>query len=360
MKRLVCRTSTHCLAVLSFIALCLSPAAAQGQARDARVISARAGGVNFVSGDVTFKADEKTGWQRLSATHNLDSGMRVRTGAGGLVEVLLNPGSYVRLGGGSELELTDASLDNLRLSLHTGRAVIEATGYDAGGLLIAVNTPQTQITIIRSGIYRVNVLGSGLTEVAVFKGRALVGRGGGTTVKDGRTARVGGDGTSEVAKLDKSNKDALDMWSKERAAVLAKVNDKLERRQVRTMLASYRLNDPFFTRGAGLWVYSASSSCYTFLPFYYGYASPYGRWYDTSLGWGGPCWGCGTRYGTRPVPGGVASPFPSSGGGGGAASAPPSRPFPSDNAAPVMRERPVMEHPRGQSMETARPVRRDQ
>src|SRR5690348_3512721 len=46
--------------------------------------------------------------------------------------------------------------------------------------------------------------------------------------------------------------------------------------------SSYRDWDPF-GRQNGLWFYNSLSRCYTFLPFYYGWGSPYGNSYTTSV-----------------------------------------------------------------------------
>src|SRR5438045_3102226 len=194
----------------------LAAVSARAQSRDVHFISARAGVVNYVSGDVkTRRADEK-GWQRLTSRDDLQTGDAVRTGADGRVEVLLNPGSYFRAGEAAEFELVDASLDNLRLRLTRGSAVVEAVGYDRLGLDIAIATPQAHVHIIRSGIYRFRVTPEGLTEVAVYKGRVLVGDGevAGIT-KSGHVVRIGAGGV-EVAKLDKNDRDALDQWSRDR------------------------------------------------------------------------------------------------------------------------------------------------
>jgi hypothetical protein len=40
---------------------------------------------------------------------------------------------------------------------------------------------------------------------------------------------------------------------------------------------------PFSSRGLGVWFFNARSGCYTFLPFYYGWGSPYGSSYSTSI-----------------------------------------------------------------------------
>src|SRR5215470_2972655 len=46
--------------------------------------------------------------------------------------------------------------------------------------------------------------------------------------------------------------------------------------------ASFRDLDPF-ARPNGLWFYNSLSRCYTFLPFYYGWGSPYGNSYSTAI-----------------------------------------------------------------------------
>src|SRR5687767_2574991 len=96
---------------------------------DARVISARAGRVNFVSGDVRLRRADALETRLLTAEDELKSGDTVITGAAGRVEILLNPGSYFRAGGGTEFTLAEADLDDLRVELVRGSAVVEATGY---------------------------------------------------------------------------------------------------------------------------------------------------------------------------------------------------------------------------------------
>jgi CBS domain-containing protein len=254
---------------------------AQAQNREEHFVSARAGGVNVVSGEVTFRRAGRDAWQQLATTDELKSGDLVRTGADGRAEILLNPGSYLRLGENSEFELTDAALDTLRLKLVRGAALVEAAGFDDADFRIALDTPQTHVALIRSGIYRVNVA-AGTTEVFVRKGRALVGRDQ-ELVKEGMSARVAAAGNAEVAKFDKKEKDALDVWGKERAEEIARVTRKLQLKQINTALArtpwdSFYSSDNLF----GLWFFSPRGNCYSFLPFYF-WTSPYGYSYDLEL-----------------------------------------------------------------------------
>ncbi|HEV3469271.1 MAG TPA: FecR family protein, partial [Pyrinomonadaceae bacterium] len=270
------KTSLRGLLALAFAALCAAGAAAQG--RDARVISARAGGVNFRAGQVEYNREGGAAWRALSDEDELQSGDAVRTGAGGRVELLLNPGSYLRAGEGAQFELADASLEDLRLKLVRGSAVIEATGYGETDLSILVEMPQARVRIVRSGIYRFNVLPEGVAEVGVQKGRIAVGAGE-LLVKGGHMVRVGGSGQPEVAeaKFRKEDRDALDLWSRERGKELAKMNEKVSSRQVAA--AFDRFDSPFFPRLYGVWYFNPRARCYTFLPFYSSWGSPYGHSY---------------------------------------------------------------------------------
>lgn len=311
----------------ALVAACVG-AGARAQNREEHFISARAGGINFVSGDVTARSAGEKEWRRLSVKDNLRSGDAVR--AVGRVEALLNPGSYLRAGDGAEFELTSASLEDLQLTLRRGGIVVEATGYDGLDLSIVVVTPQARVLIVRGGLYRLNVLPSGVTEVAVQHGRAFVGGSPETLVKGGKVARVGAGGV-EVVKFDKNNRDMLDLWSRERGHELAKANEKLANRNTNALLARTSFDTMFSAQNSsGFWLWSAGSGCYTFLPLYAGYRSPYGFWYGSSYNpFGYQCNSCGSPYyrpngnGNPNAPPTVTyNPGSTYPGGGGAAPAP--------------------------------------
>ncbi|HEX8558600.1 MAG TPA: FecR family protein [Pyrinomonadaceae bacterium] len=313
------------LLALLLVSAAPSPAAAAPASgeRDQRVISARAGGVNYVSGDVKLRRAGDEAWRALTTEDELKSGDTVRTGAGGRVEVLLNPGSYFRAGSGAEFALIETSLDELRVELARGGAVIEAMGYGDSDLSITVATPRAVVRVIRTGVYRVNALADGGAEAAVFEGRLMVGE---TVVKGGQLARAGAVGGVEVTKFDrKKSRDELDIWSRDRGKELARANEKLQRRAVNALLARSVFDDFYGRYGSrsGFWFYDDRALCYTFLPFGSYGRSPYGFWYGTGIvyypqrQW--PTTGGGGNPGYRPTPG-------TGGGGGGATVGGGSRP----------------------------------
>ena len=265
---------------------------AQGQDREQYVISAKAGGVNSLSGDVLLKRRGQAEWRSVTDQDDVDSGDAVRTGGNGRLEMLLNPGSYLRLAENTEFELTNASLDMLQVKLLKGNAIVEVAGADEARTLIEVRTPQTKTAIDRKGLYRIDVGSNDATEVFVRKGRAMIGEGfSANEVKDGKMIKVG-DGNSVVTKFDKKQQDAFDLWSEQRAETLVAANRRLSNNAIARSFANYGSAGFGWRRGyssSGLWIYDPLFRGRTFFPFYAGWSSPYGHGY--SHGFGFPWYG---------------------------------------------------------------------
>ena len=311
--------------------LACSVAGFSQQTRDKFVISAKAGGINAITGGATVTSrGGDSGWQQLMITDDLNSGDRVRTDADGRVEILLNPGSYLRLGGNSEVELLDNSLANLEVKLLRGTVIVEATGADGLELNIGISTPHARLAIVRQGLYRLNVVPQDATELIVRKGRVILGDTH-TKIKGGNKVVFSATNVI-VAKLtneEKKNKDDVEIWSKQRAQTLAQANRKITNRMLSSAFASYRdpFRDPFFpfdSRSLGLWFFNPRVGCYTFLPYYLGLGSPYGSPYMNAfyapyvpagsprpLGGQSPAAGGSNTGQTNPTSGGA----PSNGGG---------------------------------------------
>lgn len=262
---------------------------AQSSERDTRavnaagsiyLISAKAGGINFVSGKVAVaRKDAKSGY--LLKGDELEIGDKVSTGADGKVEILLNPGSYVRLGENTEFEFVTTSLEDLKVNIKRGSAIFEVIADD--DFRVSIATPKADFYAVKSGIYRVDVAQDGAGKIEVWSGRAEVSDGKTGLLKKGQSAIIGSDSSTAatVAKFDRDEKDSLELWSKERAKELAKINSRLDRSSLRTSLlgASTRwsIYDAF-----GLWIRDASHG-FCFLPFGYGWRSPYGYWFGRDL-----------------------------------------------------------------------------
>ncbi|HEY5401369.1 MAG TPA: FecR family protein [Pyrinomonadaceae bacterium] len=294
------------LSLFSGMVLLCSAMSIQAQNRDKFVISAKAGGINAVTGQAAMHTKGETDWQQLTVTDDLETGDRVRTATDGRVEILLNPGSYLRLGGDSEVELANNSLANLELRLIRGTAIVEAAGVEETQMLINISTPHARLAIDRQGLYRLNVVPDDATELIVRKGRVILGdshtkiKGGNKVVFSATTVSVA-KLTSEEKKLEKDV--AIERWSKARAETLAKANSRLNPRSLNSAFSS--VDSDFFLSGfgrSGYWLYNSRAGCYTFLPFSYGASSPYGQSYPTTV-YGGYAGGGGYYPGYRPTSG---------------------------------------------------------
>lgn len=245
------------------------------------VISAEAGGVSFIDGKVSVLRNVGRSGLLLKGD-TVKIGERVSTDADSKAEVLLNPGSYIRIGGNSSFEFEDTSLENLKINLLRGSAIFEVITSDDFTFL--VNTPKATFNVIKTGVYRVDVLADGSGKIEVWKGKALVGDDEDAEVKKGRTATVGTQDDLDVAKFDRGDRDSFEEWSRSRAKELAKANEKLERKTFRnTLISSFDMNMWSFYDTFGVWVFDPFYQTYCFMPFGYGWRSPYGFYFGRDI-----------------------------------------------------------------------------
>ncbi|MCD9189375.1 MAG: FecR domain-containing protein [Pyrinomonadaceae bacterium] len=241
-------------------------------AGDIYVVSAKAGGISFVEGKVSVeRKNGKSGL--LLKGDTLEIGDKVITAADGKAEILLNPGSYLRLGGNSEFSFIETELEKLKLGLTRGSGIFEV--YAADDFKVTVQTPKNNYYFIDSGVFRIDLFGEKET-LSVWKGLAQVGDSYVNVVKAGRRSLLTGS-DFEIVKFDRDESDALDKWSKMRSKELAQINKKLQKDLLRsTLLDTYRNQRWGFYESYGLWVFDPISGIYCFVPFGRGWRSPYG------------------------------------------------------------------------------------
>lgn len=278
-RRLLGIVGIFTLAILSVTFAYGQDRTLRAAAGDKWLISAEAGGVNHVEGTVgVVRANGTNG--RLLKGDSVEVGDRISSDANGKAEILLNPGSYLRLAGNSAFEFKTTSLENLQLKLDRGSALFEV--YATNDFRVVVTTPKSDVNLIESGVYRIDVLEDGTSRLEVWKGKAEVA---GMTVKGGKVA-VSAQGPVAVNKFDRDEKDEFELWSQDRSKDLAKATDQLRNREVRTALmrsflgGRWNMYDSF-----GLWIYDARFGRYCFLPFGYGWSSPYGYGLGSGIWW---------------------------------------------------------------------------
>ncbi|HSE98030.1 MAG TPA: FecR family protein, partial [Blastocatellia bacterium] len=189
----------------------------------------RGGMINAVEGEVMARIDRKD-WQKAYARIELRNGDRIKTGFNSRAELLLNPGSFLRLSENTEVVYTDTSATNLKLRLIKGEAIIEVAVNDMVGhldsahSLITVLTSKAEYAILPGGIYRFGIDAGGSEEVKVRKGRIVVN---GAIVREGKRAVIT-NGTPVIYDFDRDESDSFDEWSRARAKLLVQINKSMK------------------------------------------------------------------------------------------------------------------------------------
>lgn len=246
---------------------------------DKYVVSAKAGGVNLTEGTVTvIRADGTSGV--LIKGDWIEVGDVVSTGANSRAEILLNPGSFLRLGSNSAFSFKTIDLDDLTVDVSKGSAILEV--FASNDFEVKVNTPKAGFVLIQSGIYRVDIIDA-QGALTVLKGRAEVAGQTDAAIKSGRRA-VLTDGVASIAKFKSGDPDGLEAWSKSRSKELTKISTSLTANTLRpTLMRSFLGNGWNMYDSFGLWVFDPIRGFNCFLPFGSGWGSPYGYYYGYGI-----------------------------------------------------------------------------
>jgi hypothetical protein len=223
------------------------------QATTQFLVSTKAGLVNYVQGSATVKP----------AT-SVTPGQIVQTRQDGAVEILLNPGSYLRMGENSKVVLDEVELYDIAVRILEGSMVITANGFDKD-LPLQVASGNLRMEIIKDGIY---LFADG--KVVVVDGRI---RDGGNGLVYGKGYMISDDKGYRAQKV-KTFTTALELWSQKRDADIAQANLNVARslRQTPNLPISSFLDVWFWYPALGSFIYLPGR----------GYRSPYGYRYATA------------------------------------------------------------------------------
>lgn len=283
-----------------FTAICTINVYAQAN-NSQYVISAKAGGINFVFGEVTTRRKTATEALPASTLDTLENGDQIQTGPDGRAEILLNPGSYLRLGENSVIEFIDTSLDSLRIKLSSGVALIEVAGDDDEIAPVELTLAGSSVLFDKQGLYRVQYREPETATIRIQKGSL---RSGDEKIDDGKEIVLDHGSVAATAKFDKKEQDEFSQWSTSRAKTVAEANARLSKDTVSRLSSGFSGNS--FNRRrrfSGYWLYDPFFGSRTFLPFYSGWSSPYGHRYRRGFGfshsWFGSFRQPSTRINTR-------------------------------------------------------------
>jgi hypothetical protein len=137
----------------------------------------------------------------------------------GRAEVLLNPGSFLRVGDGSAVRLVSDSSTHPSYEVVSGASVLEIAELNRDASLTVLFRGVT-IMPSKPGLYRVD---TNLAVLRVLDGEAFV-QSGGRRARIGEGRRLALDGSWTISRFDPGRTDALDRWSRGRAEYLAMAN----------------------------------------------------------------------------------------------------------------------------------------
>ena len=144
----------------------LTAVAAQGS----QVVSARAGLVTRVEGEVRCHHHEREGGvEVLRVGERLHDDDIVFTDEAGRAQWTLNPDSYLTESPGSTVRIHDTSLERMSFGVERGEVVVSLRSLREG-ISLTIRTPPGPLTVHKAGLYRFRVTEDGGTVVEVVKG----------------------------------------------------------------------------------------------------------------------------------------------------------------------------------------------
>ena len=151
---------------------------------------------------------------------HLEAGEHLRTQEG-RVEVILAPGLILRMGENSEFEMVKAHLSDLRVRLISGSAILHVLS-NAHSDSLSVLSGDKVVKFQKLGVYRLDVPADKSLGLKVFGGQAVVSANGfeHKVKKKWSLELADPAGRPLLAKFDRSQKDSLDEWHRERATVM--------------------------------------------------------------------------------------------------------------------------------------------
>ncbi|MDD5543516.1 MAG: hypothetical protein PHX83_10115 [Acidobacteriia bacterium] len=235
-------------------------------------ISTRGGLVNTISGRADVHGARDLRWEKARQLLQLHDGDELRVAENSYVELLLNPGSYARLGGDSLVRMNNTGLMSLDLNLRRGSMEIEATNLKSVKR-IRVSLNNRDFYIVKDGIYRFDVDPSGASGARVFKGemQTMASNGHMKNLKKSAEADIEANGTVAFTKFDTHMMDSLSEWSAGRANQLARANARAMRSYMNnfSMYSPYYWPAGYFGMWGGGWFYDPFFGGYTFFPGYW-------------------------------------------------------------------------------------------
>lgn len=185
------------------------------------VISAHSGLIHFTDGSVFL--DDQPIQQQTGKFDQMNNGSELRT-QDGRAEVLLTPGTFIRVGPNSAIRMVSNQLDNTQVELLSGSAVVDQGADKLSNTSVTVLYNLDQVQIQAPGRYRID---SEPPQVKVETGKAEI-KSGDKSVQAAAGYVVPLDSKLTARKLlngsQPNSGDDLDRWDQSRDNTVAQNN----------------------------------------------------------------------------------------------------------------------------------------
>jgi len=229
------------------------------------VVSAQSGLINYIEGQVTLNGKDVVRTAGLYPQVRESGVLRTEEGR---VELLLNPGTFLRMGENGSLKMITTRLIDTRVDVLSGSVLVECAEISKDNATTLVYKDAT-VTLRKKGLYR---LDTERAQFSVLDGEAVVATNGQQiTLKDGKRTNLAGVYVAE--KFNAKDGDALYRWSRRRSEYLAMANISM----ARSLSSGSGYRSSFL--GASGWYFNPWMNLYTYMPYNGYYNSPFGWCY---------------------------------------------------------------------------------
>jgi hypothetical protein len=176
------------------------------------------GTVNYIEGQVSIDGNPMAVKQDGSAALNANQVLSVGNGK---AEILLSPGTFLRVGNNSEIRMISPTLADPSVEVVRGEAMVEVD-YKPKQARLDIMERGVTADLLKEGLYRFD---ADEAKVEVIDGKAAIADNGqNKEIGKGKELVLNGAGLKPVS-FDRKKEDDLYRWSDVRASYLAQANE---------------------------------------------------------------------------------------------------------------------------------------
>lgn len=210
------QSSNRALMALAFLLLSVGSAFAQYPPRPYPAPPARGVRVQYISGEASYAQCDVDKWAAVALNQSLGPNSCVWTDKNSRAELSAGFG-FIRMD--SETSLTFLSVNPSTMQLRVNQGTVSVSvGRLGRGEIYEIDTPNATLTLMKSGVYRVDVFpGEDQTWVTVRRGSlAATGNGRSVKVEDGQQVRFRGGNSLQHTAEKAPAPDGFDDWARVR------------------------------------------------------------------------------------------------------------------------------------------------